>query len=249
MNLSDVLEGRFGVPNLSTNVVHYLVLPTTVSQADTVRLRNVLDAEERAKADRYRFEKDRAAFTVCRGALRLLLGRYTNTAPPAVRFSYGPHGKPQLASLGSSNLRTSDVRFNVSHSGELTVIGLTLGREIGVDVEFMRPQLDFLSLARTSFSAAEKDLVAKTPLDQQAKVFYEFWSCKEACIKADSRGLGVSLAQFEIGRNGLGSPWRSVSVMPGSTLAPDTRVRALEVGATYAAAVAARGADWDVRLM
>ena len=72
-------------------------------------------------------------------------------------------------------------------------------------------------------------------------------SCKEACIKADSRGLGVSLAQFEIVRNGSGSPWRGVSVMPGSTLAADTRVRVLDAGANYSAAVAARGADWDVR--
>src|ERR1700683_4663593 len=152
MNLADVIEGRFSTHSLSTNIVHYVVVSTTVSAPDALRLRNVMDAEERAKADRYRFEKDRQAFTVCRGALRMILGKYTHTAPESVRFDYGRHGKAQLAGLGSSNLRGGDLRFNVSHSGEVALIAAILGREVGVDVEVMRPQLDFLSLARTSVS-------------------------------------------------------------------------------------------------
>ncbi len=251
MNLADVIEGRFLTQSLSTNIVHYVVVSTAATQGDAIRLRTVMDTEELAKADRYRFEKDKLAFTVCRGALRMILAKYTNTAPQAVKFSYGRHGKPQLAGLGSSNLRGGDLRFNVSHSGEIALLAVILGREIGVDVEVMRPQLDFLSLARTSFSPTERDLIAKTPIDKQAKVFYEFWSCKEACIKADSRGLGVSLSQFcvggSVGANGGSSPWRTVNVLPGGTLAPDTRVRLLDARIGYSAAVAARGADWDAR--
>ena len=100
MNLADVIEGRFLTQSLSTNIVHYVVVSTAATQGDAIRLRTVMDAEELAKADRYRFEKDKLAFTVCRGALRMILAKYTNTAPQAVKFSYGRHGKPQLAGLG-----------------------------------------------------------------------------------------------------------------------------------------------------
>ena len=112
----------------------------------------------------------------------------------------------------------------------------------------MRPNLDFLALARLAFSPEEYEAVAALAPEKRDALFYEYWSCKEACIKADGRGISVGLDQFTV----IASEeplWRRVSVRANCGLSEEMRIRTLAVRDGYAAAVAAPAAGWEVTML
>ncbi len=98
-------------------------------------LEELLCAEERARAERIVRERNRRLWSRSRGVLRALLGRYLDQDPRALQFELGPHGKPALH--GSAE-QAPDLRFNLSHSGEIALVAVSAGREVGVDVERAR---------------------------------------------------------------------------------------------------------------
>ena len=85
---------------------------------------NALSADERTRADEFRIEDARTRFVVTRGTLRILLGRYLNLPPNEVAFEFESYMKPRLARLKAAAV---DLRFNVSHSGELALVAVTTG--------------------------------------------------------------------------------------------------------------------------
>lgn len=117
-------------------------------EAEVARLRTLLDEPERKRADRYSFEKGRRQFTVARGLLRILLGRYLRIEPTQVQFAYNAHGKPALAEAHRPNL----VRFNISHSGEVALFGFANERELGIDLETIRPDFAADAIAARFFA-------------------------------------------------------------------------------------------------
>jgi 4'-phosphopantetheinyl transferase len=143
-----------------------------------------LSPAELDRAGRYRFEDDRRRFVVARAALRYLLAGYLGIDPGSLRLVSGPRGKPQLDPSTSTCLR-----FNMSRSHDLAVFAVTGDREIGVDVERVRTDVDLEPLVGRVLSLAERgalDLLA--PGDRQ-RAFYRCWTRKEAYLK----GLGVGL--------------------------------------------------------
>jgi len=154
-------------------------------------LRLVLSADERTRADRFYFERDRRSFTVARGVLRSLLGGYLGCAPADVGFGYRDKGKPYATSPAS------DVAFNVSHSGDYALLAFTRGRALGVDVELRRDMSDLTSLAETSFSPSEFAVFRGLPTAQHVEAFFACWSRKEAFIKATGEGVS-QLAEFDV---------------------------------------------------
>src|SRR5207253_323259 len=117
-----------------------------------------LAPDEQARAARFYRPEFGRRFAVARGVLRTLLARYAGAEPAAVRFAYGPQGKPALAEPGGTSLR-----FNVSHSGELAYYAFAWGREVGIDVERIRPLSDDLRLAERFFSPAETAALLALP--------------------------------------------------------------------------------------
>src|SRR5580698_2953692 len=101
-----------------------------IDAAHVERLRNLLSADERARADRFAFDRDRRRFVVGRGAVRSILASYVGAKPAEVRFTYGPHGKPFLADPPPKDA----LQFNASGSEELAVCAVTLGQEVGIDI-------------------------------------------------------------------------------------------------------------------
>jgi 4'-phosphopantetheinyl transferase len=101
-------------------------------------LENLLCAQELARAARILPDRRRIRWTRSRGILRALLGRYLDCDPRTLRFVPGPHGKPALHR--EQGQWTTDLRFNLSHSGEILLLAVTAGREVGVDVECARPR-------------------------------------------------------------------------------------------------------------
>lgn len=214
---------------------------SSVSHSILATVEPHLIADERTRAQRFRFQRDRDAYVLSRGLLRQLLAAYTGDDPARIQFHYGKHGKPEIAG--------SDIGFNVSHSGDAVLLGFALNRELGVDVERMQPDMDFAGLAKTSFSQIEQDAVLALASEQRANLFYEYWTCKEACIKADGRGLSAPLDQFSIVVSAQGPQWREVAGASAGVFDSPWRIRILDTIPGYATAVAAAGRAWDVENM
>ncbi len=112
----------------------------------------------------------------------------------AVRFSYGEQGKPALAGA----LADSGLKFNVSHSGELGLIGVLRGAELGVDLEAHRALSDRDALVRRYFSSAEIAAFFALPEAERELGFFNCWTRKEAVVKALGLGLSYSLQAFDV---------------------------------------------------
>jgi 4'-phosphopantetheinyl transferase len=152
-----------------------------------------LSADERARADRFRFERDRRRFTVARGLLRVLLGRVVGITPQSIEFSYGRRGKPALRRPGDAGLE-----FNVSHSHGLALFATCWGRAVGIDLEFQRPEFDIRGIAGRFFTPQEFARIAALPDSAQRPAFFRGWTRKEAFLKARGDGLWLGLDQFEV---------------------------------------------------
>jgi 4'-phosphopantetheinyl transferase len=174
--------------------VHVWRAALDVPESQVRSLWDTLTADERQRAERFFFEKDRTHFVVARGLLRVLLGRYLRQDPPRLRFTYGPHGKPALATDPGGVA----LRFNVSHSHGLALYAITRGREVGVDVERIRPDIAQEKIAERFFSPREVTVLRALPTPLQAPAFFACWTRKEAYIKAKGEGLTLPLDQFDV---------------------------------------------------
>lgn len=163
--------------------------------ATVQRLYEILNPDERRRADKYHFQKDRDHFVVARGALREILSAYIRISPARIRFSYNRYGKPAL----SDGEPFADLlRFSVSHSHGIALYGLTQGREIGIDIEHIRADFASLDIAEHFFSPAEVESLRAVPANQQTDAFFCCWSRKEAYIKALGKGLSHPLKEFAV---------------------------------------------------
>lgn len=147
----------------------------------------MLSDDEKARAGRFVFDKDRRHFIAARCALRQRLSVETGEAPAALRFAYGAFGKPALA----DHPRCA---FNLSHAGATALIGIVPESarrqgivDIGVDIETARSFSDLALLAEASFH--RDDHGAFTQAADQASAFFLGWTRREACLKALGTGL------------------------------------------------------------
>ncbi|HEU0079761.1 MAG TPA: 4'-phosphopantetheinyl transferase superfamily protein [Longimicrobiaceae bacterium] len=179
---------------LADDVVHVWAAPLDPPADAIRRCAALLAPDERARADRFRFERDRRRFTVARGVLRTLLGRYLDADPRGIAFRYESHGKPVLDGASAAH----GIRFNVSHSGEMALYALARGRELGVDVEEVRRMDDGLDIAVRFFSEAEVAAFRSLPEEIRDDAFFNCWTRKEAYIKAVGEGLSFPLHVFDV---------------------------------------------------
>lgn len=174
--------------------LHVWCAPLDPPAEEVRRYGALLSPDERAKVDRFRFERDRRRSTVARGVLRMLLGRYLETDPRGVGFRYESHGKPVLG----EGLAAHGMRFNVSHSAELALFAFARGRELGVDVEEVRLMEDAVEIAERFFSEAENAVFRTLPPEARDEAFFNCWTRKEAYIKAVGEGLSFPLHVFDV---------------------------------------------------
>jgi 4'-phosphopantetheinyl transferase len=197
---------------------------------------STLDQDERTRASRFHFDKHRRHFVVSRGFLRALLGRYLDTSPEAVRFAYGPHGKPML----EGEHRDSSLRFNASHSGDWAVYAFVQEHEIGVDVEQIKEDFATEGIAERFFSVREVQILNALPEAEKPAAFFRCWTRKEAYIKAIGTGLSHPLDTFDV-TLAPGEPAALLRVARDPESIARWSIFDLEVGAEYAAALAVAG--------
>lgn len=174
--------------------VHVWRATTDLVPSQLRRIQKTLSAAERERAGRFYFRQDRERFVAARGLLRNILAQYLDMEPNQLRLSSNPHGKPALA-LESGGDR---LRFNVSHSHRLALIAVTQQKEIGVDIERIRPDLANEMIARRFFSPNEVATLLALPEYLRREAFFTCWTRKEAYIKARGEGLSFPLDQFSV---------------------------------------------------
>ncbi|MSU21874.1 MAG: 4'-phosphopantetheinyl transferase superfamily protein [Pedosphaera sp.] len=178
-------------PLLADDEIH--VWCATLDQAPSYRgkLAETLSEDERQRAARFHFEGDRRRFIVGRGLLRSILGCYLNIKAGELAFCYNPQGKPSLAT-------PLQIHFNLAHSHNLALYAITRRREIGVDIERVRPVSGMKEIVQRFFCAAEATHILSLPEEQKAEGFFNCWTRKEAYLKATGEGIAEALNQFEV---------------------------------------------------
>lgn len=196
----------------------------------------LLSEAEKAKADRFHFERDARRYRASHTALRTLLARATDASPQALTFVEGPHGKPRLAGAGQPH-------FNMSHSAGWALIGICGDAPIGVDIEVPRDMSDLEALAERNFTRAEFLALRAVDPAHRLQAFLRCWTRKEACLKALGSGLSIEPGVFEAG---IEAAPRSTSIGVGAQ-ACGMAVRSLALP-FHGLAACARLADADHHL-
>lgn len=183
----------------------------------TDALRNSLSSADWVRAGRFHFDRDRERFIASRGVQRHVLAQYLGVEAAEVEFSAGKYGKPLLDH--------TTLRFNLSHSDDLMLLAVTHGRELGVDVEYMKSNVPFETLADHYFDPEDAWDLRLLPAAQRPWKFYDIWTTTEAQLKAS--GLGLSQGTHVPDRE----RWSMAKFTPA---------------AGYAAAVAVEGGDFQL---
>ncbi|HUM05350.1 MAG TPA: 4'-phosphopantetheinyl transferase superfamily protein [Terriglobales bacterium] len=218
-------------PGCAAEEVHLWRIDLDASASALPTFTATLAAEELHRAARFRFPDLGRRWTVARGALRCILAAYCDARPESLVLQTEPLGKPFLTSPSSR------ISFNLSHSENLALLAITEGRNIGVDIEFLRPRIDVVELSRGYLAPAELRHILALPPGEQTRAFFTCWTRKEAFLKAIGVGLSAPLDSFEVTLR-PGEPARLISagsIDPG-------RWNLIDVSAAgFAAAAAVEG--------
>jgi len=242
MMLPDNLEFPASAhPVLSRNDAHIWCATLDRAAYNVWQMTDILSQDERMRAARFHFERDRRRFIIGRGTLRMLLSLYLDMEPDQLKFHYGTYGKPYLDQAGDSA-----IKFNLAHSQELAVYAVTLGREIGIDVEYIKHIPEMEDIAARFFSKRENAVLKSLPTDQKQDAFYNCWTRKEAYIKAIGEGLSHPLDQFDVSLT-PGEPARLLRVEGDMEEVSRWQLKALTPAPGYVAALAVEGHGWRLQ--
>jgi len=248
---------------LGPQAVHVWRAGLDVEAAQVETLREILDENERSRAQGFLFERDRRRFIVSHGVLRVMLGRYLGIEPKEIGFAQNAWGKPSVAAAAGGSARPTgalDLRFNMSHSHELALYALAAGREVGVDIEYVESARACAEIAERFFASDEAAAIKALPEESRPRAFFACWTRKEAYVKATGMGLSIPLDGFV------------VSIAPGLVLRSEAPLRRvaddsallsttfdereagrwslidIAAGPLYAAAIAVQGHGFDLEL-
>ena len=154
-------------------------------------LLNLLSPDEKRRALKFRFAKDSRNFIATRGILRSLIGKYLEIKPAEVCFQYNQFGKPGITN-------NNPLQFNISHSQNMALFAFSKKHNVGVDVEFLNPNIQVKDIAINFFSRNEIRKLLSLPDQQKPLGFFNCWTRKEAFIKAVGAGLSFPLDKFEV---------------------------------------------------
>jgi 4'-phosphopantetheinyl transferase len=226
---------------LPENEVHVWRAELELPRLLLEKLDSSLSSDEKERAVRFHFDKDRRHFTAGRGILRVLLGSYLRSAPGEIEFSYTNYGKPFLARCDGRSLR-----FNVSHSEGLALFAFSENREVGIDVEQMNPKLEEEHIAARFFSQSEVSSLRRLPQHMRIEAFYNCWTRKEAYIKGVGKGLSLPLDSFDVSLH-PDEPASLLGIRDDSESLFRWTLHSLEPGSGYKGAIVAEGNDWVLR--
>lgn len=153
----------------------------------------LLNDDERAQQLRFHFADDRLRYLATRALVRTVLSRYAPIAPADWSFTPNEYGRPAIA---NDHAQARTLSFNLSHTRGLIAMAVTRDRVLGVDVENLTTRQVSGGIAEHFFSPAEVAELATVPIERRQDRFFEYWTFKEAYIKARGMGLSIPLDRF-----------------------------------------------------
>ncbi len=156
------------------------------TETDCRQYWHILDQTEQQHANAFKNELLRRRYVEIHARLRIVLADAVNTAPEQLRIHKAEYGKPYLADY-------PELAFNLSHTANKMVIAMAYNCELGVDIEQCKPRKNLVALVDKCFSEEEKSHWQQLPKSQQVQAFYQFWTRKEAFVKATGRGIALGL--------------------------------------------------------
>lgn len=189
------MSAVFKVPSTSIkllkNDLHvWCVVLSSKSSVISTQFEKYLSESEIYRMNRFRFDSDKARFRIARGVLRKILAQYLEILPNELNFHYTKYGKPYI--------KNHDLHFNISHSHNIILYAISKQYPVGIDVEFCKPDIDCLAVAEQFCSPHEYKELLQLPLNIRANRFYQYWTRKEAFVKAMGLGLYYSLKNTEL---------------------------------------------------
>jgi 4'-phosphopantetheinyl transferase len=172
------------------NEIHLWRLILPISQTIQDRLCKNLSQTELSRAARFHFDKDCIQFKMGRSVLREVLSRYIHIPSNEIQFEYAEYGKPFVKYL--------NVFFNVSHSNDYILIAISKQQAIGVDVEYCKPNLNLLDVAKEFCSIMEYQILLSLSESERQLRFYQYWTHKEALVKGLGQGISFPLKQVAV---------------------------------------------------
>jgi len=152
----------------------------------------MLSVEESAKYKRFHFEKDRHSYLISHALVRKVLSSYCNVKPDEWAFTNNQHGKPDI----SPEIKCPALKFNLSHTDGMSVCVVSLESDCGIDVENIQRKSRTFAVADRMFSPAEVATMRSGNDSEVQRKFFEFWTLREAYVKAIGTGLGGSSKEF-----------------------------------------------------
>jgi 4'-phosphopantetheinyl transferase len=241
-------------PRLASGAVHVWRADLATVGQDVVAL---LNAEERARAERIVHAADRLLWSSARGVLRALLARYLGGDADGVELAVGRHGKPEL--VGDRG-RPAHPSFNLSHSRNLALYAFSSHAPVGVDVQALRDGrrrkgVDHIALARSAFGEHEAQRLSLVAPGRREWEFLRAWTRHEAELKRLGRGIGVGAgdgadAGVDDAGNGNGAgdqPDRDGAVARTAEPCTPSWIVELDVGRRAVAALALGGEPSDLQ--
>jgi 4'-phosphopantetheinyl transferase len=206
------------------------------------QLARSLSADELSRARRFRCPEDQAGFTVGRGVLREILARYLACAPSSLAVVAGEAGKPELLQPATARPR---LHFNLSHSHDWALYAVSWGRQVGVDLERVRPLAEADRIAEQWFTARENQVLRSLAGPERLQAFFSGWTRKEACLKATGAGLRGGPECWEVSL-APGQPAQLLAVAGQPAEVDRWRLTSLAPLPGYVAALAVEGAGWEL---
>jgi 4'-phosphopantetheinyl transferase len=220
------------------NEVHVWRASLDLSKPPQENLLGSLSADELSRASRFHFEKDQRRFIGARGILRQILGAYLKKPPHSLQFHYNTNGKPILANAPGED----SLQFNLSHSDNMVLYAITRNRNIGIDLERIREDIEIMQIASRFFSSSEIASIEQTPESNRNELFFQYWTRKEALIKATGEGLSFPIETLDVfGVNG--SILSPIPMPSDNGERPQWYVQDLLPGPGYTAAIVVEGGD------
>lgn len=221
--------------------MHVWLASLRLKPARVEALRRLLSADEVVRAGGYRFARDQDSFSVARGLLRSLLGRYLGVEPGQLRFSYGSCGKPAL----TGTLGEAEIQFNLSHSGDFAIYCFSRDGPVGIDLEHMSSVPETTEVVDRFFVRRQKMMLDGLGGNERRSLFFRYWVRNEAYLKAQGQGLGYAMQPL-----GAGTDIGKVDC-PAQAREDPERESAwsfyeLPSPPGYAAALALKGKGWSV---
>ena len=224
---------------LPENEIHVWRAPLACEEKTLRKLEVTLSSDELARANRFFAVRDRSNFIAARGILRELLGKYQNQAPAKLKFNYSSKGKPSLQPEEDH----ASMHFNISHSHGLALLAFAANRNVGVDVEWVRPSVEVEEIAERYFSPREVAELKTLEPSSRTEGFFQCWTRKESYIKARGEGLHIPLESF------------SVSLTPDRPAVLDSadssrwKLYSIALDEGYVGALVGAGKDWQPRFL